>query len=75
MLTATLPVLLEFELEASIVAQIARYIRVSTTQAKTRYIVEACKRGNVEERVLGICRQMEKHLGLRKSVIYSRSRD
>lgn len=75
MLTATLPVLLEFELEASMAAQMARYIRASTTRPKTRYIVEACKRGKVEERVLGICRRMEKHLGLRKGVVYSRSRD
>ncbi|KAI7056165.1 hypothetical protein KC339_g18245 [Hortaea werneckii] len=75
MLTATLPVLLEFELEASMAAQMARYIRASTTRVKTRYVVEACKRGNVEERVLGICRRMEKHLGLRKGVVYSRSRD
>lgn len=75
MLTATLPVLLEFELEASMAAQMARYIRASTTRPKTRYIVEACKRGKVEERVLGICRRMERHLGLRKGVVYSRSRD
>jgi hypothetical protein len=39
LLTVTLPVLLEFELETSIAAQIARYIRASTTQIKTRYIV------------------------------------
>jgi len=39
LLTVILPVLLEFELETSIAAQMARYIRVSTTRIKTRYIV------------------------------------
>jgi hypothetical protein len=39
LLTVTLLVLLEFELETSIAVQIARYIRASTIQIKTRYIV------------------------------------
>jgi superfamily II DNA helicase RecQ len=39
LLTVTLPVLLEFELETSIVAQMARYIRASMTRIKTRYII------------------------------------
>ena len=39
LLTVILPVLLEFELETSIAAQIVRYIRVLTIRIKTRYIV------------------------------------
>jgi superfamily II DNA helicase RecQ len=39
MLTAILPILLEFELEQSMAAQIARYIRADTTRIKTRYII------------------------------------
>ena len=49
MLIATLPVLLEFELEVSIATQIARYIRVVTTRVKTRYIVERYKPGTLKE--------------------------
>jgi superfamily II DNA helicase RecQ len=75
MLTATLPVLLEFELEESMAAQMARYIRAVTTRTKTRYIVEVCKPGKLEEKTLELCRRMKKHLGLRKGVVYSRSRD
>jgi superfamily II DNA helicase RecQ len=68
-------VLLEFELEDSIAAQIARYIRAVTTRTKTRYIVDMCKPGKLEEKVLELCRRIKKHLGLRKGVVYSRSRD
>jgi superfamily II DNA helicase RecQ len=75
MLTATLPVLLEFELEESMAAQMARYIRAVTTRTKTRYIVEVCKPGKLEEKTLELCRRMKKHLGFRKGVVYSRSRD
>jgi superfamily II DNA helicase RecQ len=75
MLTATLPVLLEFELEESMAASMARYIRAVTTRTKTRYIVEVCKPGKLEEKVLELCKRMKKHLGLRKGVVYSRSRD
>jgi hypothetical protein len=39
LLTTILLVLLEFELETSIAAQIARYIRASTTRIKIRYII------------------------------------
>jgi superfamily II DNA helicase RecQ len=74
MLTATLLVLLEFELEASMAAQIAQYIRVVTTRVKTRYMVERCKPGTLKEGAIKLCRQMKKHLGLRKGVVYSRSR-
>lgn len=75
MLTATLPVLLEFELEASMAAQMARYIRAVTTRVKTRYIVEVCQPGKLEEKALELCERMKRHLGLRKGVVYSRSRD
>jgi superfamily II DNA helicase RecQ len=74
MLTATLPVLLEFELEASMAAQMAQYIRAVTTRVKTRYMVERCKPGTLEEGAIQLCRRMKKHLGLRKGVVYSRSR-
>jgi hypothetical protein len=74
MLTATLPVLLEFELEQSIAAQIARYIRADTTRIKTRYIVNTYKPRKLEERVSELCKRAKKHLGLQKGVIYSRSR-
>jgi superfamily II DNA helicase RecQ len=75
MLTTTLPVLLEFELEESIAASIARYIRAVITRTKTRYIVEVCKPGKLEEKVLELYKRIKKHLGLCKGVVYSRSRD
>jgi superfamily II DNA or RNA helicase len=74
MLTATLPVLLEFELEQSMAAQMARYIRADTTRTKTRYIINTCKPRKLEERVSELCKRAKKHLGLQKGVIYSRSR-
>jgi len=64
LLTATLPVLLEFELETSIAAQMARYIRASTIRIKTRYIVQRCKPGKLEEQALELCERTKKHLGL-----------
>ena len=70
-LTITLPVLLEFKLEESIVASIARYIRAITTRTKTRYIVEVCKPRKLEEKVLKLYRRIKKYLGLHKGVIYS----
>jgi superfamily II DNA helicase RecQ len=75
MLTATLPVLLEFELEASIATQIAQYIQAVTTRVKTRYMVERCKLGMLKEGAIQLCRRIKKHLGLRKGVVYSLSRD
>lgn len=75
MLTAILPILLEFELEVSMAAQMARYIRAVTTRVKTRYIVERCKPGTLEDNAIQLCRQMKRHLGLRKGVVYSRSRN
>jgi hypothetical protein len=64
LLTVTLLVLLEFELETSIAVQIARYIRASTTQIKTRYIVQECKPGKLEEQALKLYERIKKHLGL-----------
>ena len=75
MLTATLPVLLEFELEESIAASIARYIRAVTTRTKTRYIVEVYKPRKLEEKVLELYKRMKRYLYSRKGVVYSRSRD
>ena len=74
LLTATLPPLLEFELETSMAAQMARYIRGVTTRARTRYIVQTCKAGTVREQTIALCERMKKHLGWRKGVVYSRSR-
>jgi hypothetical protein len=74
MLIAILPVLLEFELEASMATQIAQYIRVVTIRVKTRYIVEQCKPGTLKEGAIQLYRRIKKHLGLRKGVVYSRSR-
>ncbi len=74
LLTATLPVVCEFELEASMAAAMARYIRAVTTRVRTRYTVRQCKPGEVQEEALRLCRRMQKHLGFRKGVVYSRSR-
>jgi ribosomal protein S2 len=74
MLIATLPVLLEFELEVSMATQMARYVRAVTTRFKTRYIVERYKPGMLKEGAIQLYRRMKKHLGLRKGVVYSRSR-
>jgi superfamily II DNA helicase RecQ len=75
MLIATLLVLLEFELEASIAAQIVQYIRAVIIRVKTRYIVERYKPGTLKEGAIQLYRRIKKHLGLRKGVVYSRSRD
>ncbi|GAB7357794.1 hypothetical protein MBLNU459_g0611t1, partial [Dothideomycetes sp. NU459] len=75
LLTATLPCLLEFELEEAMAAQMARYIRAVTTRVRTRYIVETCGKGKLEETVINFCKRMIKHLGRQRGVVYSRSRD
>jgi superfamily II DNA helicase RecQ len=36
--------------------------------------VEQCKLGTLEEGAIQLCRWIKKHLGLRKGVVYSRSR-
>ncbi|KAK1809579.1 hypothetical protein LTR12_016055 [Friedmanniomyces endolithicus] len=74
MLTATLPIVLEFELEASMAAQMARYIRVATTQMRTRYVVDLRPAGKGMERTMEVCGRMLKHLGTQKGVVYSRGR-
>ena len=74
MLTATLPVILEGELEAAMAAQLSRYIRAVTTRVHTRYIVHEVKRGKLVEEAIGLCRRVKKYLGLRKGVVYSRRR-
>jgi hypothetical protein len=51
--------------------QIVRYIRASTTQIKTRYIVQRYKLGKLEEQALELCGRTKKHLGLQKGVVYS----
>ena len=74
MLTATLPVTLEFELEEQMAAQMARYVRMVTTRPRTRYTVDTCPAGTGPERTLDVCRRMTSHLGRQKGVVYSRSR-
>ncbi|KAK5162702.1 uncharacterized protein LTR77_011237 [Saxophila tyrrhenica] len=74
MLTATLPVMLEFELEEQMAAHMARYIRMVTTRPRTRYTVDMCAAGKGPERTREVCRRMTKHLGGRRGVVYSRSR-
>ncbi len=74
LLTATLPVVCEFELEVSIVAAIARYIRAVIIRVRTRYTVQQYKPGEVQEEALRLYRRIQKHLGFRKGVVYSRSR-
>ncbi len=73
LLTATLPPVLEFELEASIAAEMARYIRGIINRAHTRYIVQTCKPGALNDEAVAIGRRMQKHLGWKKGVVYSRS--
>ena len=76
MLTATLPPMLAFELEAVMACQaVTRYIRATTTRPRTRYIVDLCKRGKLEETTLGVCSRMQKHIGRQKGVVYCRSID
>ena len=55
-------------------AQMVRYIRADTTCTKTRYIVNTYKPRKLEERASKLCKQVTKHLGLQKGVIYSCSR-
>lgn len=74
MLTATLPTLLEFELEASMAAQMAQYIRAVTTRIRTRYTVDICPAGSLWERAIEVCRRTKGHLRRRRGVVYSRSR-
>jgi superfamily II DNA or RNA helicase len=74
MLTATLPVILEGELEAAMAAELSRYIRATTTRIHTRYIVHEVKRGKLVEEAIGLCRRVKKYLGFRRGVVYSRSR-
>ena len=74
MLTATLPRALEYQLEGSMAAQMARYIRMATNRPKTRYIVDVCPVGTATSRTVEVCRRMQKHLGRKKGVVYSRSR-
>ncbi|CAD0051472.1 unnamed protein product [Aureobasidium pullulans] len=76
MLTATLPPMLAFELEVSMACQtVTRYIRATTTRLRTRYVVETCRRGELEETTIGTCKRMQKHIGRNKGVIYCRSID
>ncbi|KAK3617520.1 hypothetical protein LTR56_024514 [Elasticomyces elasticus] len=75
MLTATLPIMLEFELEASMAAQMTRYIRMATTRVRTRYLVDVCSAGNRLEQTIELCRRTKAHLGRRKGVVYCRSRN
>ncbi|CAD0047912.1 unnamed protein product [Aureobasidium pullulans] len=54
---------------------VTRYIRATTTRLRTRYVVETCRRGELEETTIGTCKRMQKHIGRNKGVIYCRSID
>jgi superfamily II DNA helicase RecQ len=76
MLTITLPLMLAFELEVSMACQaVTRYIRAITTRPRTRYIVEICKRGKLEETTISTYKRMQTHIGRNKGVVYCRSID
>ncbi|KAK0861500.1 hypothetical protein LTR87_016936, partial [Friedmanniomyces endolithicus] len=68
MLKATLPIVLEFEPEANMEAQMARYIRMATTRTRTRYIVDHCPAGTGFDRTVEIWRRMQEDLGWQKGV-------
>ena len=74
LLTATLPPLMQFELERCMSIEFCRYIRADTTRLRTRYMVEECKPGKLERRVMEICHSWTKASPKSKGVVYCRSR-
>lgn len=75
-LTATLPPTLEYDFEESLALQYARYIRACTARVSTRYYVNECKRGALQETVSGACRRRMAHFRQgEKGVVYCRSRE
>ena len=57
LLTATLPPVQEGELEASMLARNATYIRASTVRPNARYFVSWCQRKALESTALAMCKR------------------
>jgi superfamily II DNA helicase RecQ len=76
LLTATLPLLREAELEASMMARNATFIWASTVRPNARYFVSWCKREAVESIALAIGRRWVARLRRtgEKGVVYCRSK-
>jgi superfamily II DNA helicase RecQ len=74
LMTATLPPLLEHELEESMLVRLGRYIRASTVRKNIRYMVQQCKKQELIETAVQICRRQRSRMQGQKGVIYCRSR-
>lgn len=74
LLTATLPPQMQFELERCMAIEFCRYIRADTIRLRTRYMVEECKPGKLERRVIEICHSWIEASPTSKGVVYCRSR-
>lgn len=74
LLTATLPPQMQRELEYCMGMELCRYIRADTTRLRTRYLVEECKLGKLEERAIEICASWKGAHRSSKGVVYCRSK-
>ena len=74
LMTATLPPLLEYELEESMLVRLGRYIRASTVRENIRYVVRQCKGMELIENAVSICLRQLRRMEGQKGVIYCRSR-
>ena len=74
LMTATLPPLLEHELEESMLVRLGRYIRASTVRKNIRYIVRRCKSSELIETAVRICTKQRDRMEGQKGVVYCRSR-
>ena len=74
LMTATLPPLLEHELEESMLVRLGRYIRASMVRKNIRYMVRRCKQQELAETAMHICRRQLSRMEGHKGVIYCRSR-
>lgn len=75
-LTATLPPVMQYELERCIAITNGRYIRADTTRVKTRYMVEWYKPGTLVESAIGVCSRVVERLqhNGEKGIVYCRSK-
>ena len=74
LMTATLPPLLEYQLEESMLVSLGRYIRASTVRENIRYMVRQCKGEELIENAVSICMRQQRRMEGQKGVIYCRSR-
>jgi superfamily II DNA or RNA helicase len=76
LLTATLPPLREEELETSMLARNATYVRASTVRPNARYFVSWCQRETLESTALAMCRRWAARLRRtgQKGVVYCLSK-